>query len=178
MCRKCKTKVPAKGGNTSNLLTHLRDHHPDLYSEAVPSCSRGTKRQATIKEVCDKGKMYESKSSRAQELNRAVAFYLAKDTQSLYTVEKPGFKHSVSKVDPKYSLPSGKYFTKQEIPRLYAEIRDGIVKPTISEVKYFAATSDVWTSCANHPYLSYTQGLKLWLVTAKKLVVFWLWLLE
>ena len=31
VCRACKKSVLAKGGITSNLLTHLRDHHPDLY---------------------------------------------------------------------------------------------------------------------------------------------------
>ena len=46
----------------------------------------------------------------AQELNKAVGYFLAKDMQTLYTVEKPGFKHLVSKLDPKYTLPSGKYF--------------------------------------------------------------------
>ena len=33
ICRSCKRKVVAKGGNTSNLLSHLRDHHPELLSE-------------------------------------------------------------------------------------------------------------------------------------------------
>ena len=31
VCRACKNSVLAKGGITSNLLTHLRDHYPDLY---------------------------------------------------------------------------------------------------------------------------------------------------
>ena len=34
MCRSCGKSVPVKGGNTTNLLTHLRDRHPDLYAEA------------------------------------------------------------------------------------------------------------------------------------------------
>ena len=29
VCKVCGKVVPAKGGNTSNLITHLRDHHPD-----------------------------------------------------------------------------------------------------------------------------------------------------
>ena len=32
VCKSCKVNVSAKGGNTSNLFTHLRDHHPDLYA--------------------------------------------------------------------------------------------------------------------------------------------------
>ena len=30
VCRNCKKPVLAKGGNTSNLLSHLKLHHPLL----------------------------------------------------------------------------------------------------------------------------------------------------
>ena len=156
ICKTCKKAVLAKGGNTSNLLTHLHDHHPDLYSEVTSSNSRAAKRQPTLQEVVDKSKGYDPKSSRAQELNRAVAYCIAKDMHPLCTVERPGFQHLVSKLDPRYVLPSRKYFTQQEIPRLYCEVRDNVVLKKLKEAKYFAATTDLWTSCANHPYLSYT----------------------
>ena len=58
--------------------------------------------------------------------------------------------------DPKYSIPLQKYFTEQELPRLFSEVRDRVVMPKLREMKYFAATSDLWTSFAKHPYLSYT----------------------
>ena len=156
ICKTCKKAVLAKGGNTSNLLTHLRDHHPDLYSEVTSSNSQAAKRQPTLQEVVDKSKGYNPKSSRAQELYRAVAYCIAKDMHPLCTVERPGFQHLVSKLDPRYVLPSRKYFTQQEIPRLYCEVRDNVVLKKLKEAKYFAATTDLWTSCANHPYLSYT----------------------
>ena len=35
VCRSCGKVVLAKGGNTTNLLTHLRDHHPQLHVEAT-----------------------------------------------------------------------------------------------------------------------------------------------
>ena len=40
VCRACNKTMLAKGGNTSNMLTHLRDHHPKLYAEAQPMCSQ------------------------------------------------------------------------------------------------------------------------------------------
>ena len=46
--------------------------------------------------------------------NQAVAYFLAKDMQPVYTVEKSGFKFLVSKLNPRYSLPSRKYFTEVE----------------------------------------------------------------
>ena len=70
-------------------------------------------------------------------------------------MEKPGFRHLIHTLDPKYNLPSRKFFTKQEILRLYTEIRE-MVKAKMMRARYFAATSDLWTSCNSHPYLSYT----------------------
>lgn len=103
-----------------------------------------------------KGTKYDSKSPRARELNRAVAYYLAKDMQPFYSVEKPGFRNLVSKLDPRYVLPSRKCFSETEIPCLYNETRDGVVKPALQKAKYFSATTDLWTSAATHPYLSLT----------------------
>ena len=35
VCRTCKRSILVKNGNTSNLFTHLRDHHARLYAEAT-----------------------------------------------------------------------------------------------------------------------------------------------
>ena len=62
--------------------------------------------------------------------------------QSFYTVEKPaaGFRNLNHTLDPKYNLPSRKYFIKQEIPRMYGEVKE-VVKAKVSGAKRFAATS-------------------------------------
>ena len=31
ICRSCKRSISAKGGNTSNLMAHLKEHHTELY---------------------------------------------------------------------------------------------------------------------------------------------------
>ena len=40
VCKVCGKVIPAKGGNTSNVLTHLRDHHPEKYTEVWPKVSK------------------------------------------------------------------------------------------------------------------------------------------
>ncbi|KAL7858887.1 hypothetical protein SRHO_G00140340 [Serrasalmus rhombeus] len=43
ICNQCGRKVAAKGGNTSNLLSHLREHHPAVQlklNEALRLCQR------------------------------------------------------------------------------------------------------------------------------------------
>jgi len=32
-CLKCKYNLEAKGGNSSNLINHLRVHHPNMHLE-------------------------------------------------------------------------------------------------------------------------------------------------
>ena len=56
VCQTGKKTVLAKGGNTLNMLTHLPDHHPELYAEAQPMCSQSGYQQPTITEAFDRGK--------------------------------------------------------------------------------------------------------------------------
>ena len=81
--------------------------------------------------------------------------YLAKDMVPIYTVEKHGFKWLISTLDKQYELPSRKYFTKTAIPALYNTTRDRVAAE-INNVKYFSATTDLWSSEGMKPYLSCT----------------------
>ena len=159
MCKLCKKTVATKRSNTTNLHTHLEDHHPDVYASIAPTSSHGkTKRkvQPTLTQVIEKGKKCDPKSQRVQELNRAIAHYIAKDMQPFHTVERQGFREMVHAFDPKYELPSRKYFSTTEIPKLYMDVKESIVKPAVQNAQYFSASTDLWTSCSNHPYLSFT----------------------
>ena len=93
---------------------------------------------------------------RAKELDHAVAYFLAKDMQPFYTVEKPGFQKMVNVFDPKYTLPSRNDFSEKELPRLYSQVRDNVVKPAVTKASFYAVTTDLWTSCARHPFMSFT----------------------
>ena len=96
--------MPAKDGNTSNLMAHLREHYPDLYTEAIAlqdqqcasgSCGRRgskcdcsnrssnstiggpTTSQMTVTELFEASRKFSPTSSQAVELNKSVAYYLA-----------------------------------------------------------------------------------------------------
>ena len=49
------------------------------------------------------------------------------------------------------------FFAEKEIPKLYNELRDAVVKPAINEATYYAVTTDLWTSCARYPFMSFTR---------------------
>jgi len=122
LCRTCNKEVPCKDGNTSNVFTHLQDAHPMLYTEAMNSKETATSnttlrdpKQLTLQSVVDHGLYYDPKSPQAQQLNHAAIYFLSKDMQSYNTVEKPGFKAMITKSNPRYKVPSRKYFADQEV---------------------------------------------------------------
>ena len=70
VCKECYKDVPAKSGNTSNLLVHLRDHHPMKYAEAYPKIAKGMKgrskvdsrSQPTLEQTYERTTKYSSQS--------------------------------------------------------------------------------------------------------------------
>ena len=103
-----------------------------------------------MQQVIETGKKYDPKSQRVQELNCAIALYIAKDMQPFHTVERQRFREMVHAFDPKYELPSRKYFSTTETPKLYMDIKESIVKPAVQNAQHFSASTDLWTSCSYH----------------------------
>lgn len=158
-CKLCLKKVSAAGGNTSNLHRHLRDHHPAKAQEV----SKQTKRrqpatpqgQPSISQAFSKMQKYERGGKQWQKLTNSITNCLAKDMMPLYTVEKSGFKRLLNDFDPKYDIPSRKYFSQQAIPKLYNEMKEGVLQQ-LHNIEFFSATSDMWSSKTMEPYMSYT----------------------
>ena len=113
ICRSCKRSIPTKGGNTSNLMAHLKEHHADLYVEALSAQKSKDRRKnvvdsdsastsgtgkhsvstptSNIKEVLLASRKYTANSPQALELNKAVTYFIAKDAQPFSVVEKPRY---------------------------------------------------------------------------------------
>ena len=73
----------------------------------------------------------------------------------IYTTEKEGFCRLVATLDPRYEMPSAKYFSNTAIPALFEKTRERVVAE-ITGAKYFSATTDMWSSSTMEPYLSYS----------------------
>ena len=110
----------------------------------------------TIAESITMSNKYSATSSQAINLDNAVAYCIAKDMLPLQIVNKPGFRHMLSKLIPRYNLPSRRHFSDISIPRLFSQIRDSVVRPKLEQTVYFSATTDLWTSANIIPYLTFT----------------------
>ncbi|KAK0145661.1 Zinc finger BED domain-containing protein 1 [Merluccius polli] len=71
------------------------------------------------------------------------------------TVERSRFKDMTKTLDLRYKPPSHKYFTETEMPKLYGQLRER-VENDLRELKYYATTTDLWSSRTMAPYISLT----------------------
>ena len=89
------------------------------------------------------------------ELTGAVANYIAKDGQPIYTVEMPGFRDMLRTFDKRYTIPSRKYFSQTALPKLYVTVKEQ-VKQELSTVTFYSSTTDLWSSIGLKPNMSFT----------------------
>ncbi|XP_065138382.2 E3 SUMO-protein ligase ZBED1-like [Paramisgurnus dabryanus] len=167
LCKCCRAKIQAKGGNTSNLLQHLSRKHVLEYQECMilksaPSSSAGNtgkpkekSSQMSLTDVFARGTFYDRKSKRWIEITNSITNHIAKDMVPLITVEKDGFKQMIKTLDPRYEMQSRKYFSQVAIPNLYQKHR-ATLETDLATVHHFAATTDLWSSRTMEPYLSLT----------------------
>ena len=158
-CRVCHQEVGAKDGNTSNLYSHLKNKHPELYTEVCKSKSKPKRptSQPSLSEVFQKVQPLSTSSREHAELTRAVAYCLAKDMLPISTVEKAGFKAMIQRFYPRYQLQSRSYFSRVAIPAMVEEVKREIdLQIRSKELSFFSGTTDLWTSAAGDPYFTYT----------------------
>ena len=155
--------MSAKYGNTSNLFAHLKNQHVDVYdtikrmSNEKRAGKSSVSEQPTIIVSFAKTRKLSRNSKEHRELTKAVTFWLAKDMQPTSAVDKPGFKQLVEKLNPRYELPGRNHFSRTALPDLYDETRRSVQSSLSSgQVEFYAGTTDLWTSHATQPYITYT----------------------
>ncbi|XP_053218766.1 nucleolar protein 9 isoform X3 [Podarcis raffonei] len=183
ICKICLHSVSVKGGNTTNLTSHLKLHHPQKFKE-LPSSSAGIsdhscnnaddppaaaaaavstsepakttaeiprKRQKTLLDF--QPLSFETPRSCSQ----AITEYLATCMQSYNIVDHPKFIQMVNTLNPRYQLPSRKYFATKGVPTLYNDTVEKM-RREIGRVKEseLVITTDCWTSVGGTPFLAVT----------------------
>ena len=172
-CRLCQATVAAKDSNTSNLHSHLRSTHPEEFLLVQHASNKSAKQgkgqktscrdgQTSIIDSLSKKQPLSSSSKEHKALINSVANSLARDMLPVSTVDKPGFRAMLYQFNPRYQLPTRKHFTKVAIPALVNDVKSKIEEQIKSkQLDYFSATTDLWTSAAGDPYMTYTVHLSM-----------------
>ncbi|XP_060774450.1 E3 SUMO-protein ligase ZBED1-like [Neoarius graeffei] len=154
LCKTCRAKVATSGGNTTNLYRHLKVHHANLHEECMAkkthetsSSSESTSAKQTTITTCFASVTLYDRSSQTN--------YITKDMVPVNTVTKDSFKSLLRTMDKRYVLPSRTYFNQVAIPQLYAECKAKVAKE-LEDIKFYASTTDMWSSRMTEPYTSLT----------------------
>lgn len=125
ICRHCSTEIGYAAGNTSNMTTHLKRHHPNVDIT-------GTRKKQSAKAVQMQIPMafkqpLPANSDRAKGITNAIGVFIATDLRPYSVVENPGFKHMLNVIEPRYQVPSRPHFSQQVIPALYKQTQAVVV---------------------------------------------------
>ncbi|KAK6196376.1 hypothetical protein SNE40_001613 [Patella caerulea] len=160
VCRICKTIIKFCG-NTTNLNTHLTRHHSGdcLNSSAKTASStcgevQGRQCQHPTIDSAFQNKLSRN-SKRATEITDSVTRFIIQDLQPYSVVEDKGFKHMLSILEPRYTIPGRHYFADTAVPQLYKSVKDDI-QLQLRETSRVAITSDGWTSNSTQSYVTIT----------------------
>lgn len=169
VCKTCHGSVSYATGTTSNMSTHLKRKHPDLFAgltkqqqqqnkmpkmsatqnDAKPSASGQLRLHDMLK--CK----LSHNNPRALAITKAVGQFMAKDLRPYSVVENLGFKNLVHELEPRYALPGRTHFANAVIPRLYDETKSEVVQ-SLSKASLISLTTDGWTSRATESYETIT----------------------
>ena len=171
VCKACKKKVSCSGKNskcyeTMNLVQHLRVKHAQLHIEfqqkvevqnaATSSSSPAPFSQIPLQESGDRVRVWDINDARAQRIHRRIGEMIALDCEPFSVVKDQGFKQLIRELEPRYTLPSRKYFTECIISGMFTELKAEL-KKEIDDVAHFSFTTDVWTTnVSNDSLLSLT----------------------
>ena len=92
----------------------------------------------------------------AKKITEAIAYFISKDLQPYSVVENEGFQNLLSILEPRYVIPSRKYFTDgTAILKLYSEDKEEVNK-TLNLAEGVAITCDGWSSRSTESYMTIT----------------------
>src|SRR6218665_344725 len=158
---------------TSNLTSHIKNRHVVEYGQlqrertstsmtssplssvasiASPSTSASSSSigspsstsGSSLVDALDRMKKWDFNDPRALAWNKLIGEFIAVDTQPFTVLEDVGFRRLVAKAEPRYKLPSPKYFSTSLIPDMYEAVI-GKVRQLISSVKHLSFTTDAWS---------------------------------
>lgn len=150
-CNVCQADVPRGGRsaatyNTTNLIKHLRKHHPKEHDEFL-ALSRGKapSRQESLQQAFERQGKLSPDNVKAKEITEKVLHFIVLDDQPLSVVENEGFRNLMAYLQPRYSLPSRKYLSETALPELYSIVAKKLADK-LKGVRSMSFTTDIWTS--------------------------------
>nr|XP_054592602.1 zinc finger BED domain-containing protein 4-like [Nothobranchius furzeri] len=142
--RKARTSVATF--NTTNLIKHLKKHHPREHDKFLTRWQKGEKRhQESLLESFKKQSKLPADNVKAMGITEKLLNFIVLDDQPLSVVENEGFRSLIEHLEPRYSLPSRTYLSETALPELYNRVSAKLAGK-LKGVPARSFTTDIWTS--------------------------------
>ncbi|XP_065671967.1 zinc finger BED domain-containing protein 4-like [Hydra vulgaris] len=101
-------------------------------------------KQPTIHQMFAKTRPLTSTDPKAIKITRLIAEMICTDNQPVSIVENPGFKRLLQFLEPRYTIPSRKYFSTIEIPSIYQKVSSKI-QFLAKKANHDSINTDMWS---------------------------------
>ena len=157
VCNACKVSVStgatvAKTANTSNLWSHLRSHHKEIYEAAKKEqremeSQKAPSHQPTVADPFQRQKQWANSHEKSKQIDKLIAEMIITDNQPFSVVSDVGFQRLVAALNPRYALKSEKFYRTEKIPAIHAKVVQKIKTLIQPENAGFplAFTTDCWS---------------------------------
>ena len=124
--------------------------------ELQSSKGKASYRQVTLETLAEKRKPYGPDHPRAKGITHRIAEMIAVDLQPFSVVEDVDFCRLMAELEPRYVLPSRRYFSEVIIPSMHANVKHHISE-LLSSTDHVSVTTDIWSSShSHHSFMSLT----------------------
>ena len=120
VCKVCGTQLKYFC-NTTNFMNQLVRYHPELGEKQRPVAEAS---QRTIEQAVAQLQL---NSERAKRITKSTVRFIALDLRLYSVVENVVFRMMVFTLEPRYKIPSRRYFTDTDISTLYSETKTEVL---------------------------------------------------
>ena len=181
--RRGKVGCLPKNFSTTPLHKHMKSVHATEYSQAQEKASLDDKlrrentaqtgpppkqrklaamNQITLEESLSQKKHWDINDQRSISIHERAMNMIAIDNQPFSIAEEQGFIELLAHIQPKYMLPSRRYFSDVMLPKTYQELKARISSQLDeANATHISFTSDIWTS--NHSVESFVSLTGHWI---------------
>lgn len=143
------------------MMKHLRGKHPEVFqSKHGKQTEEKTtpfkvQQQQIVLRYAEDTNFYDICHPRAKQLTQAIAEMMCYDLQPFSIVSDAGFVKFSGIAEPRYKIPTEKYFRETAIPLLYETLCDKMGH-ILDKQQFISVSANVWHSNANDSYMSFT----------------------
>lgn len=151
-CRKCANVVKmgscsSKSMNTTNLWSHLKIHHPSVYTTLTKQREKEKEKsiQQTLPGLLEKTRKWDNDDAKSKQIDKMIMEMIAVDDQPFSIVQHLGFQRLINQIEPRYTIKTEKYFRTQKFEEIYSKVEARVRQLLHEDVHCISFTTDCWS---------------------------------